>query len=353
MFKEVKSIKYKSYVPIVLFALLVVLSFFIIKPLLLALFVGALLAYVFYPLYSFLLTKTGKPTLSSFVVCFLVLLIVIIPAGLLIKVLIQESYVIYLLVKQKLAVGLFKNCTTELCMAISDFSQSEWFSTQLKEIARSATTLIIGKGSAFLVNIPRLAINLFVVFFTLFFFLKDGESLLNRLHNYFQLRHRNYVLILGRVKEIIHGIIYGFLLIAMIQGIFGALGFFLFDIPSPLFWGLVMGFFALIPAIGTGVIWVPASVILVLDGVFQNSTPLILKGVGLFVYSFIFVGSIDNILRPKLMGDKAKVHVAIIMLGIFGGILLIGPIGVIFGPLVLSLTAEIMKVYLVGKKVKN
>ncbi|MDO8511483.1 MAG: AI-2E family transporter [Nanoarchaeota archaeon] len=348
-----KNIQYKSYVPVILFALLMIASFLILKPLLLALFVGALLAYAFYPLYTFMVKKTGKPTISSFLVCFLVLLIVIIPAGLLIKVLIQESYVIYLLVKQKLAVGLFKNCTTELCIAISDFSQSEAVSSQLKEITRSATNLIIGKGSAFLVNIPRLAINLFVVFFTMFFFLKDGEALLKSLNNYFQLRHKNYVLILGRMREIIHGIVYGFLLIAMIQGIFGALGFFLFGIPSPLFWGLIMGFFALIPAIGTGVIWVPASLILLLDGVFQNSTPLILKGIGLFVYSFIFVGSIDNILRPKLMGDKAKVHVAIIMLGIFGGILLIGPLGVIFGPLVLSLTTEVMKVYLVGKKVKS
>ena len=332
---------------------MIVVSFFILKPLLLALFVGALFAYAFHPLYRFVLKKTGKPTFSSFLVCFLILLIVVIPAGLLIKVLIQESYVIYLLVKQKLAVGLFTNCATELCTAISDFSQSEWFSSQFKEIIRTTTNSVIGKGSSLLVNIPRLVINLFVVFFTLFYFLKDGEDLLKRLHNYFQLRHKNYLLIQGRVKEIIHGIVYGFLLIAMIQGIFGALGFFLFGIPSPLFWGLIMGFFALIPAVGTGVIWVPASLILILDGVFQDSTSLILKGVGLLVYSFIFVGSIDNILRPKIIGDKAKVHVAIVMLGIFGGILLMGPLGVIVGPLVLSLTTEVMKVYLAGKKVSS
>ncbi|MBI2029786.1 AI-2E family transporter, partial [Candidatus Gottesmanbacteria bacterium] len=103
---------------------------------------------------------------------------------------------------------------------------------------------------------------------------------------------------------------------------------------------------------GTGVIWVPASLILILDGVFQDSTSLILKGVGLLIYSFIFVGSVDNLLRPKILGDKAKDHVAIVMLGIFGGILLIGPLGVIIGPLLLSLTVEVMKVYLLGKSKK-
>ncbi len=316
----------------------------------LALFVGALLAYTFYPLYKFALKKTGKPTISSFLVCFLVLLMVIIPAGFLIKVLVQESYFIYLFFKQKLAVGLFEKCTSEFCKAITEFSQSELVSSQLKEIVRTATNWVIGKGSAFLINLPRLLMNLFVVFFTLFFFLKDGEDLLKRLHGYFQLHQANYALILNRLREIVHGVVYGYLLVAVIQGIFGALGFFLFGIPSPLFWGVVISFFALIPAIGTGVIWVPASLLLILDGVFQNSTPLILKGVGLFVYSFLFVGTIDNILRPKLISEKAKIHTAIIMLGIFGGILLFGPIGVMLGPLALSLTAEVMRVYLVERK---
>ncbi|HLD79610.1 MAG TPA: hypothetical protein VJA18_03555, partial [Candidatus Nanoarchaeia archaeon] len=119
------EIKYRGYVPVVLFVLLVVLSFLILRPLLLALFVGALLAYTFYPLYKFTLKKTGKPTISSFIVCFLVLLIVIIPVGLIIKVLIQESYMLYLLVKQRLAVGLFEQCTSSLCKTISEFSQTE------------------------------------------------------------------------------------------------------------------------------------------------------------------------------------------------------------------------------------
>ena len=110
-----------------------------------------------------------------------------------------------------------------------------------------------------------------------------------------------------------------------------------------------MAFFALIPAVGTGIIWVPASLFIFLDGIFQNSTLLILKGIGLFTYSFIFVSSIDNVLRPKIISEKTKVHTAIIMIGIFGGILLLGPLGVVLGPLILSLTIEAIKMYL-GEK---
>ena len=278
---------------------------------------------------------------------------VIIPVAFLIKGLVQESYFLYILVKQKLAVGLFEECTTAFCQTISNLIQNEFVASQLKEITKSAADWMVGKGSLFLVNLPKLFVNLFVVFFTLFFFMKDGKELIYKLHAYFQLRQKNFSLILGRLEEIIHGVVYGYLLVALIQGVFGALGFFLFGIPSPLFWGLVMALFALVPAVGTGVIWVPASLFLLLDGVFQNSTPLILKAAGLFVYSFIFVGSVDNILRPKLISDKAKVHAAIIMLGIFGGLMVFGPLGIVLGPLVLSLTTEVMKIYLASKGKTN
>ncbi len=344
------AIQSRSYVPVLLFIGLVVLSFLIIRPLLLAIFVGALLAYSFYPLYQYIFKKTGRASLSSLLVCFLILLLVIIPAVFMFKVAVQESYGAYLLVKQKLALGLFKECGSELCKTISGFSQNQFFNSQLKQVTGSITQWMIARGSEFLLNLPQLLISLFVVFFTLFYFLKDGENVLKYLQNYFQPHKKIYAAILTRIKEIIHGIVYGYLLIALIQGIFGALGFFLFGISSPLFWGLIMAFFALIPAIGTGIIWVPASLFLVLDGVFQNSTPLILKGIGLFVYSFVFVGSIDNFLRPKIISEKAKVHTAIIMLGIFGGLLLFGPLGVVLGPLVLSLTVEVMKMYLSRKK---
>jgi len=344
------AIKFRDYIPVSLFVVLVVFSILIIRPLLLAILMGALLAYSFYPFYKYVFTKTGKATFSSFLVCFLILFLVIIPAGFIFKAAVQESYGAYLLVKQKLALGLFKECSRELCKAISGFSKNEFVSSQLKQITGSVTQWMIAKGSAFLLHLPRLAIYLFVVFFTLFYFLKDGKNLLKHLQDYSQLHKKNYTDILIRIQEIIHGIVYGYLLIALIQGIFGALGFFFFGIPSPLFWGMVMAFFALIPAIGTGIIWVPAALFLLLDGVFQNSTPLILKGIGLLVYSFIFVGSIDNFLRPKIISEKAKVHTAIIMLGIFGGILLVGPLGVVLGPLVLGLTVEVMKMYVVEKK---
>ena len=335
-----------NYLPAIFFLLLLILSVFVIKPLFLALFLSALLAYIIYPVYKWLLKKVKNKTITSLLVCLVVFLMLVIPAAFFVKILVQESYLIYLLVKQKLAVGLFRDCGNTFCEMIKDFGQNEWVNSQIKNILKTATDWVIHKGSAFLISLPKLLLNLFVMFFTLFYFLKDGEELVARIYSYLCIHHKKGALLLGRLKEILRGLIYGYLVVALIQGALGALGFFIFGISSPLFWGLVMAFLALIPILGTGVVWVPASLILVLDGVFQNSTHLIVKGIALFVYSFIFVGSIDNLIRPKLIGRKAKVHVAIVMAGIFGGILMFGPVGLILGPLILSLTAEIIDIYL-------
>jgi len=179
----------------------------------------------------------------------------------------------------------------------------------------------------------------------MFYFLKDSESLLKKTRKLFSKHKKKYDLILDRLKEITHGIVFGYFFVAIIQGTLGALGFFLFGIHSPIFWGLVMAFLALIPYLGTGIIWIPASLILILDGIFQNSNSTLFRGIGLLIYSFVFVASLDNFLKPIMIGDKAKVHPAIVMLGIFGGLFMFGPLGVFIGPLVLSLTIVLIDAY--------
>jgi len=168
----------------------------------------------------------------------------------------------------------------------------------------------------------------------------------NKVGNVLSMKKKKYFFLIKRLKEIIHGVVYGYIIVALIQGILGGLGFFIFGINSPIFWGMVMSIFALIPFIGTGVIWLPASLLLIFDGIFQNSNNLLFKGIGLLIYSFIFVSSLDNFLRPKLMSDKAKVHPLILFLGVLGGIFFFGPIGVIAGPLILSLTSVFIDAYL-------
>ncbi|HLC89285.1 MAG TPA: AI-2E family transporter [Candidatus Nanoarchaeia archaeon] len=339
------GINYQRYIPLVLFILLVVLAFFLIRPFLLTLFLSALLAYLFYPLYTFIFKKSKNRTLSALIICVLVMLIIVLPATFLIKTLVEESYVLYIGAKQKLSGELFANCDHYLCQSLTTFIQDPEINYRAQELIRAVTNFIIDKGSEFLLSVPRILINLVVLFFTLFYLLVDGQTFLNEVGHHLGIGKQRYTLLLERLKEVIGGVVFGYLFVAIIQGMLGALGFFIFGISSPILWGVIMALLALIPVVGTGLVWIPASAILVLDGMFQNSNSLIFKGVALFVYCLIFVGSLDNIIRPKLMSGRAKIHPVFILLGSLGGLFLFGPLGIIFGPLVLSLVVVLVELY--------
>ena len=326
--------------------MLAVLSFLLVRPFLLAIALGALLAYMAYPVYKFLVKVIRNKTVSSLLVCLLVLAILVTLSVFFVRALIQEAYVLFIVVKQKLAIGLFAECYNPFCLAIEDLGSNSQFNQQVQEVIKAISNWIIQRGSDFLMSVPQIVLNLFVIFFTMFYFLKDGDVLMRKLRSFLTAQQQKYGIILSRLKEIVHGVVFGYLLIALIQGALGAFGFFVFGISSPILWGLVMAFLALIPFIGTGLVWVPAALFLLLDGIFQNSNWLIFKGIGLFLFGLIIISGVDNILRPALMGNKAKIHPAIVMLGIFGGIFFFGPLGVIVGPLILSLTVVVIKAYL-------
>ncbi len=339
---------YKNYIPLALLVLLLVLSFLILEPFLKALFLGGLLAYIFYPLHFRLKAKVGG-TASAVLICLLVLLILVIPAVFFLKTLIFESYALFVLVKQKLAVGLFTQCQHQLCGMIKEFGQQPEVSYQIQNVVKAITTSIVDKGSALLVSIPRIILNLVVMFFTLFYFILEGPLWLAKLDKFFSAQKKEYNWVVQRLKDTTYGIIYGYGIVALLQGILGGLGFWIFGLSSPFFWGLVMGLLALVPFLGTGLVWVPAALILFLEGLFQNSSWLMIKGGLFFVYCLLLVSTLDNIIRPKIIGEKARIHPVMVILGIFGGILFFGAIGIIIGPLLLSFTAEIAEIYLKEK----
>ena len=110
-----------------------------------------------------------------------------------------------------------------------------------------------------------------------------------------------------------------------------------------------MALLALIPVVGAGLIWGIASIILVANGVFGGGTVLIVKGVLLFLYGFFIISGIENVLKPRLIGQLSGVNPAVIMLGIFGGVVFMGFPGIVFGPLLLALLITTMDIYLAQK----
>ncbi len=340
---------YKQYLPVLIFLTLLVLSIFVLKSLLITLFMSAILAYSVYPLYHRVKKRMGNETLAAALLCLLVLIVLIVPCIFLIKGLVHESYSLYLFVKENVSPQLSDDCQAFLCRTGRNVLQNEVIVNQIQEFGSVITTWIVARGSAILVSIPRLLLHLFIIFFTLFYFLKDGKALVQSAWRYLQIQKKDYFHVLSRLKEILHGVIYGYLFIALIQGALGALGFFLFGLSSPLFWGLVMAFLSLIPYLGTGLIWLPAAIFIIGEGIFYNSTGLVVKGAGLILYGIVIISSADNVLRPKLMSSKAHIHPLVMFIGILGGALTFGAVGVLLGPLLLSVTVVIMDIFLSSK----
>lgn len=337
---------YKEYVPVILIVFLLLVTAYILKPFFLAIFLGGLLAYICSPLYNKLLFRFKNRTIVGILMCIIVIIIILIPTLFIVDTLIQDSYALYTTTKYTLANDIFLNCTSTICVQIEQYVKNPIISQQIQIFVKEATNWVVERGSSFLISLPRFFLNIFVVFFTMFYFMRDGTILVEHLNQYLGLPPARYKHSINRIQEVTKGLFYGYVLIAFIQGILGAIGFYLFGIPSPLFWGLVMALFALIPLLGTGIVWVPAALFIFLQGSLENSNLLLLKGIGLFLYGLIIVSSIDNILKPKIMAHHAKIHPAIIMLGMLGGVLVFGPVGALVGPFILALTIIVLQEYI-------
>ena len=142
------------------------------------------------------------------------------------------------------------------------------------------------------------------------------------------------------MHEVTRAIIYGFFLVALLQGVIMAGTFYFADVTSPILWGVVVGLLALVPIIGGAVVWIPAMLIKFAGGSSGDAIAIAIGG--------IIVSSIDTFLKPKIVGDKASIHPILIVLGILGGISVFGFAGIIIGPLILALVVTSVQMYVKG-----
>ena len=132
--------------------------------------------------------------------------------------------------------------------------------------------------------------------------------------------------------------VYGTLAVSAVQGLLGGLMFWWLGLPVPLLWGVVMALLAVLPALGAFVVWIPAALFLMLEGSWE-------KALILTVWGGVVVGGIDNLLRPILLGDRLKLHTVVAFISLVGGLMLLGPSGLILGPVALTITTELLEVW--------
>lgn len=338
--------EYSRYsIPVVIIVALVV-SIFIIAPFIIPLITSAIIAYTFYPVFRWTNRFIKNRTVAAVVVALVILLSISIPIILIVSAISKEAYVLYILGKQFLIQDLsFQSCTNVLCDTARDWLVNPQIRTSIQKALEEGTNFLITNASEFLLAVPRRLLELFVIFFTTFYLLRDGDKLIESVKTLIATKQEKRHHILNRFKDVMDGVIYGSLAVALVQGIVGAIGFWLFGISSPITWGIAMFFLALIPYIGTGLVWGPAAALLVINGLVNGQSGMIWRGVGLLIYGLVFISSIDNIIKPKIIGHQARVHPVLVLIGIFGGLGLMGLPGIIVGPVVLTMAMTLLELY--------
>ena len=323
-----------------------VLAFFIFKPYIGPIFLAAIIAIASHPFYKKLLKIFGgKSSLASFFAVLVILAIVLVPAIFIGLALFKETAVFYG------NVAFWQTGGEDFLSAAAKFIENKIsffspdFSVDLAGYLSGFANWIVGHIDTFFSSFLKVLIGLLLMIISLFYFLKDGERIVKRLVFVSPLADSYDEQIMKRVGLAINSIVRGSLVIALVKGFLTALGFAIFGVPGPILWGATSALASFIPVVGSSIVIIPAILYLFITSSYAGA-------IGFAVWGIALIGLSDNLLSPILMKKGMHIHPFIILLSIFGGLGLFGPVGFIAGPVILSLLFALFDIYpLITKKI--
>jgi len=212
------------------------------------------------------------------------------------------------------------------------------FSFDLNQKASEFIILISNNVAQIFSSTLSTIFGFILLLLTIFYFLKDGAEWKKSLITLSPMSDTDDQKILERLKQTINGVLKGTLLIALLQGLLMGIGLSIFGVPNSALWAVVAAIASLIPSVGTALVSVPAIIFLFFIG-------HIPQAVGLLIWALLLVGMIDNFLSPMIVSRKIKIPEFLILFSVLGGIALLGPVGVLIGPLAVSLLYTLVSIY--------
>ena len=292
---------------------------------------AGILTYTLFPVYRYILQKTKTPHVSSGLAILLALVVMILPTIYLVSELVDQVS------------GAYSSFQADSLNQVGDYVNRITngrvdLNEEIKAAAIQIRQSIVGLAPNILGSISEFLLGLFIMFFVMFYGFREGVGFISYLKDLLPLDAELKDSLLYEMRTVTQAVLYGQVLTAVIQGGLGALGLLVAGVQNWLFWGALMIITALLPVLGTPLIWVPAAVGLLLDG--QGT-----RGVLLMIYGATIVMNIDNFLRPKLVSGRTKVHPVLILIGVLGGLRVFGFIGMLVGPLILAMLVALIKFY--------
>ena len=302
---------------------------------------AVVLVIVFYPVHQRILKRVKNPGWAAVLSCLIVIVAIVVPLTLLTFAIVRElrgfaqslqGNVQSFLDPQSPITGRVLNWLGQY-VDVEQLRSGEFFAERVQNFG----SMIAGRTLGFVGGAVGVVVEVFFVIFTMYYMFRDGERMRAAVRNMLPLEESKSREVLERTREVISASVYGVLVIAAIQGTLGGLAFWALGLPSPLLWGVVMIFLSMIPMAGAFVVWAPAAIYLGLTG-------HIGKAIALTLFGVLVIGSIDNFLRPKLVGEKTKLHELLIFFSVLGGLQVFGVLGLVLGPVVVAITMALIDI---------
>jgi len=341
------SPRYARFAVLVVFAVVLYFVFRILEPFLPALVWAAILATVFYPLFSSLSRRMHRPRLASITTCIFLTVVIVLPALFLILMLAKESVVAYKALEEHLS-----GASPATLGALQKTAAYQWILAKSGSLGMpepdlgGVATKGIGFVSQFLVSrsakifsgITHSVINFFVLLFALYYFLLRGPDMLRELRELSFLRREHEDRIIERFRAIAVATFGGSLATATIHGAADGFIFLLAGLPSPLLWGAVLAVLSLIPVVGTSIVFIPLVGYYLLAG-------HIWRGILLLIAFGAVAAVVDNVVKPVLIRRGTDIDSIWVLLSVLGGIGLFGFLGLFLGPFLVALLLVLIDIY--------
>jgi predicted PurR-regulated permease PerM len=310
--------------------------------------IAAVVAGIFSPVYR-LITHSGtvRPSIASFVTCCLIFCILFVPIVIFVSILSKEAYDLYLMAKnaiisQQLRTLMEGSKILELTnnvLANFNFQISvDQLNTYISEIAKFVGLFLYDQARSIASNMLAFFINFFLMLLVIFYLLVDGGRLISFIIDLSPLPNNQDQILLKKFKDMAGAVLIGNGFGGLIQGVAGGILFSLSGLPSPFLWGVIMGLLAFLPIIGIGIVFIPAAIYLFLKG-------RIAASIFFIVFYVVLSGGVEYFFKPKLVGQRVKMHTLLVFLSIIGGLKLFGILGIIYGPLVITAFLTLTDIY--------
>lgn len=339
-----------SVVPFaLLLSFFIILALFVVKPLASGLAWGAGLSFFTYPLFRCIHLKLFRgryPSLAAGLNTLLIIFLLVLPMFAIGGAIVTEGTKLYGFLQ-----GWILDAKGTPLQSILALPPLAWLFSrfpQLTELpiwkellynsASMLASITTNLSKELLGNALKMVLNLVVIIVTAFFITRDGDQFARFVKDLLPLSPSSKDALFLRGKRMLYSIFYGIMLTAAVQGTLGAFGWWFVGLGNPVFFGALMFLFAMLPFVGTPIVWVPAAIYLFVQGDVKG-------GVILMAWGVLVVSSIDNVLRPYFISGGSKAHLLLVFTGILGGLSTWGFLGLFLGPLVMSLAVFLLHVY--------